>query len=107
MDKESMLDERRENKRYRAVPILTGTNPSTYHMSVLHDVSLNGAFFLNREPPPLGTDILLRFEDLPLAGYVLKGRVVRHAHEHVVGFGVEFSEMHPRLLRAFYHPGKE
>jgi len=102
-----MTDERRTNKRFRATPILAGTNPTTSHMSVLRDVSLDGAFLLNREPPPLGATIEIRFEEAPLAGYRLKGKVVRHAFDNIIGFGVYFSELHPKLLRAFYHAGRE
>lgn len=99
-----MGDERRTHKRFDVQPLICRTHPRLYGISVLRNVSLQGAFLLNGEPPPIGTSCELEFAEPPLSGYRLRGQVVRHGSLKLSrGYAIDFISPHPRLLRAVYH----
>ncbi|RME19957.1 MAG: PilZ domain-containing protein [Deltaproteobacteria bacterium] len=96
--------DRRGSKRYDVSPILCRFFPSNGGVGVLRNVSMEGAFLLNSEPPPVGMECEIEFAEPPLGGYRLTGKVVRHDQVRFSrGFAVWFYEPHPRLLRAVYH----
>ena len=97
-----MSAERRVFKRFDVDPLLCETHPSSTSLCVLRNVSLKGAFFLNQNPPDLDSPVNITFAESPLEGYRLAGRVSRLGTGLRKGFGVEFNDPHPRLLKAVY-----
>jgi hypothetical protein len=97
-----MSSERREFKRFDVDPLLCETHPASSSLCVLRNVSLNGAFFLNQNPPPVGSPVNITFAESPLEGYKLTGHVSRLETGLRKGFGVIFKGPHPRLLKAVY-----
>ena len=95
--------DRRAFRRFSVDPLFCATFPELEGVCVLKNVSLNGAFFLNRTPPAVGSRLRLEFVETPLNGYRLVGEVVRHGQGSSKGFAVNFTNPHPRLLRAVYH----
>jgi len=98
-----MRTERRGFKRFNVEPVLCQTTPGTRGICLLKNVSVNGAFFMNKAPPPVGTLLNVEFSELPLEGYQVEGRVVRHGDGEFRGFAVSFLAPRPKLLRAVYH----
>ena len=95
--------ERRSNRRFNVAPILCRLRPPNA-IGVLRNVSVEGAFLLNGEPPEVGSTCEIEFAEPPLSGYRLEGTVVRHGRiRFSSGFAVRFFEPHPKLLRAVYH----
>ena len=96
--------ERRSSRRFKVSPILCRFFPCSGGVGVLRNVSMEGVFLLNSEPPAVGTECEIEFAEPPLVGYRLIGKVVRHDQlRFSMGFAVRFYEPHPRLLRAVYH----
>ena len=95
--------ERRSSSRFNVEPLLCKMIPGKNGFCVLRNVSINGAFFLNHAPPPVGDKVKLEFSEKPLEGYRIIGEVVRHGMGRLKGFAVHFPMARPRLLRAFYH----
>ncbi len=95
--------ERRVDRRFKVDPVICNTVPRMRGLCVLRNVSLQGAFFMNQAPPPLGSTLKLEFSESPLHGYSVGGKVVRHFTSGHKGFAIEFLSPHPRMLRAAYY----
>ena len=95
--------ERRGYKRFTVDPILCHAVPKVQGICLLKNVSMGGAFFLNKSPPPIGSKVRIEFVELPLEGYEVNGNVVRHGLGRYRGFALEFPTPRPKVLRAVYH----
>ncbi len=94
--------DRRICRRFPVQPLLCHTEPRMRGVCVLKNISMCGAFFLHETPPPIGVILNLEFNEPPLEGYDLRGKVVRHTLGRLKGFAVDFRSPRPRLLRAVY-----
>jgi hypothetical protein len=90
-------------ERFTTDPLLCKVGLKEAGVCVLRNLSIRGAYFLHPTPPPVGADVEVEFSEMPLEGYRLKGRVVRHGLGRYRGFAICLSEPHPRLLRAVYY----
>jgi hypothetical protein len=91
---------RRKSKRFQLDYLYCRTDPETNGFCLVKDLSLTGAQVLHRQPPAIGSKIVLWFERKPLTGLQAAGQVVRHNQMGEAGFGVEFDGPNLRLLLA-------
>jgi hypothetical protein len=99
--------ERRKFTRFDVDPIICRTEPESKGLCILRNVSVSGAYFLSTKPPPVGTFMKVQFSEMPLDGYQVNGKVVRHGNSLKKGFALTFRGPHPKLLRAVYHTDYE
>jgi hypothetical protein len=90
-------------ERFTTDPLLCRVATKNAGVCVLRNLSIRGAYFLHPTPPPVGANVEVEFSEMPLEGYRLKGRVIRHGLGRYRGFAICLSEPHPRLLRAVYY----
>ncbi len=90
-------------ERFTTEPLLCRVALKKAGACVLRNLSIHGAYFLHTAPPPVGASVEVEFSEMPLEGYRLSGRVVRHGLGRYRGFAVCLSKPHPRLLRAVYY----
>lgn len=71
---------------------------------VVRDLSTTGAQIQHTNPPPVGTEPIVHFDQGELAGHRTRGRVVRHNTRSDRGFGLELIGTNMRLLVAAVGP---
>ncbi len=99
--------ERRKFTRFDVDPIICRTEPASRGLCILRNVSVSGAYFLSMKPPPVGTFMKVQFAEVPLEGYLVNGKVIRHGNSKKKGFAINFHIPRPKLLRAVYHTDYE